>query len=168
MVRLLFLVHRYLGIALGLRVTLWCLSGFVMMYVQEPELTREERLGGLEPLELRACCRLPPGLDQIRVDRFALEMLRGCPVLRLFAGDGQQVLDLSRGTHLARVDEDATRPVAAVAARAFGLPGRAELLGAIERDQWTVYLSCDPHRPLFHFALIGAGRHGRRARRGTG
>ncbi len=73
-------------------------------------------------------------------------MLRGRPVLRLFGGDGQQVLALSRGTHLARVDENAARPVAAVAAREFGLPGRAELLGAIERDQWTVYLSYDPHR----------------------
>ena len=49
MIRLLILTHRYLGVAVGLAVTLWCLSGFVMMYVPYPELMPEERLAGLEP-----------------------------------------------------------------------------------------------------------------------
>ena len=42
MFRLLLLVHRYLGIAFGVIVALWCLSGFVMMYVQYPDLNEGE------------------------------------------------------------------------------------------------------------------------------
>ncbi len=30
--RTILIVHRYLGVAIGLVMTLWCLSGFVMMY----------------------------------------------------------------------------------------------------------------------------------------
>ena len=70
MIRLLFLIHRYLGIALGVVVSLWCLSGFVMMYEQYPELDDTERLAGLEPLNLTGCCRLPGDFGNIDVDGF--------------------------------------------------------------------------------------------------
>ena len=156
MVRLLFLTHRHLGTAIGVPVALWCLSGFVMMYVQYPELTREEQLGGLEPLELRECCRVPNGFENTALDRFALEMLGGRPALRLFEGDRQHVVDLASGMHATRFDEEAVRPIAATAARALGLDGQLELRGAVERDQWTVYPSYQPHRPLFHFAMNDA------------
>ena len=44
MFRLLLLVHRYLGIAIGVIVALWCLSGFVMMY-EGGDLKRPAILG---------------------------------------------------------------------------------------------------------------------------
>ena len=65
MVRFLFLLHRYLGIALGLLISLWCLSGFVMMYVQFPDLSREEQLLGLNDLDLTTCCILPDDFSAV-------------------------------------------------------------------------------------------------------
>ena len=56
MFRLLILIHRYLGIAFGIIVALWCLSGFVMMYVQYPSLTESEYLAGLPELATGNCC----------------------------------------------------------------------------------------------------------------
>ena len=57
--RLILIIHRYLAVAVGLLMTLWCLSGFVMMYQSFPELSNEQRLNGLEPLELSAWAALP-------------------------------------------------------------------------------------------------------------
>ena len=54
--RMAFLVHRWLGIALALLMALWTLSGFVMMYVSYPETSAAERIAGLDPLDLSACC----------------------------------------------------------------------------------------------------------------
>ena len=153
MVRLLFLIHRYLGIALGVVISLWCLSGFVMMYEQYPELDDTERLAGLEPLDLNACCRLPTDFSNIEVDRFRLEMLAGSPVLRLMAGRFQYVIDLRSGEFLPEFHEADARVIATTAAAKYGLQGDPRLLDLILRDQWTVYASYEPHRPLYQFAM---------------
>ena len=153
MVRLLFLIHRYLGIALGVVISLWCLSGFVMMYEQYPELDDTERLAGLEPLNLTACCRLPTDFSNIEVDGFRLEMMAGTPVLRLMDGRFQYVIDLQSGEYLTGFYPADARSVAATAAPEYGLQGTPRLVDVIERDQWTVYASYHPHRPLFHFAM---------------
>ena len=91
MIRLLFLIHRYIGIALGLVITLWCLSGFVMMYVQYPDLDAKERLAGLESLKLETRCRLPTDFSNIVLDRFRVEMFDSRPVLRLMDGTYQDI-----------------------------------------------------------------------------
>ena len=156
MFRILFLAHRYVGIAVGLIVTLWCLSGFVMMYVQYPELTRADRVAGLAPLDLRSCCRTPDHFGDVAGDRFAVEMLDGRPVLRVLSGRRQQVLDLAEGAVLGDVGASAARAIASDAARNFGLDGQPAPRGLIERDQWTVYASYHPHRPLHHFAMEDA------------
>jgi hypothetical protein len=57
--RLLILLHRYVGLYIGIIIVLWCLSGIVMMYVQYPEYSRTEQLVDLQPLELSRCCVLP-------------------------------------------------------------------------------------------------------------
>ena len=156
MVRLLFLIHRYLGIALGLVISLWCLSGFVMMYEQYPELDDSERLAGLEPLNLAACCRLPDDFSNIEVERYRLEMMAGSPVLRLMDGRFQYIIDLRSGEFLPEFYETDARTVAASAAAEFGLQGTPRLVDLIQLDQWTVYPSYLPHRPLFHFAMNDA------------
>jgi len=153
MVRLLFLIHRYLGIALGVVITLWCLSGFVMMYEQYPELDNSERLAGLQPLNLAACCRLPTDFSNIEVDRFRVEMMAGSPVLRLMSGRFQYVIDLGAGEYLPEFHESDARIIAATAAAEYSLQGNPRLVDLIERDQWTVYASYTAHRPLFHFAM---------------
>jgi len=151
MLRLLLLTHRYLGIAVGWVISLWCLSGFVMMYVPYPELTPEERLAGLEPLDLFGCCQLPEHFAGHAVEGFTIEMATGRPVLRLFNGR-QQVIDLASGEVLGTFDGRQARAIAHSAARAFGAAGAPELRGLVERDQWTVAGSYHPHRPLYHFA----------------
>ena len=56
MKRWLYLVHRWLGIALAVVMALWFLSGVVMMYVGYPKLTTAERVAGARPLPADACC----------------------------------------------------------------------------------------------------------------
>ena len=153
MVRLLFLIHRYLGIALGVVISLWCLSGFVMMYEQYPELDDAERLAGLEPLNLTACCRLPTDFSNFEINRFRLEMMAGSPVLRLVDGRFQYVIDLRSGEYLPEFHEADARAIAATAAAQYGLQGDPRLLDLIQQDQWTVYPSYQPYRPLYHFAM---------------
>ena len=94
MFRLLLLIHRYLGIALGLIVALWCLSGFVMMYVQYPDLDEQAYLAGLPALDLDDCCIANPEvLEQLDgIDEFSIEMLAGRPVLRARYGRDISIL----------------------------------------------------------------------------
>ncbi|PCJ22661.1 MAG: hypothetical protein COA96_13815, partial [SAR86 cluster bacterium] len=48
----LFLAHRWLGIGMCLLFALWFASGIIMMYVEYPELTEEERFENLQPLNV--------------------------------------------------------------------------------------------------------------------
>ena len=104
--RALFWTHRWTGVALALLMTMWALSGIVMMYVAYPETTREERLAGLEPLDFPACCTgRPPALPPL--DSASVEMLEGAPVLRWRAGEDSGILRLTDGRRLAPGPGDA-------------------------------------------------------------
>jgi len=161
--RLAILTHRYLGIAVGFVVSAWCLSAFVMLYVQYPEYTDAERVASLDPLSFESCCPTPlssaagaelayPGeLRELRV-----EMLGGRPALRIFNSFGQQVLDLATGDALNNLDPSRAQAVSRAFAGRVGLSAPVTLLGMVERDQWTVYASYHPHRPLYHFAADDA------------
>ena len=46
--RTLVVLHRYLGMAVGLLMLMWFGSGIVMMYVGYPELAEQDRLPGLK------------------------------------------------------------------------------------------------------------------------
>ena len=48
--RILFLTHRWLGIALCLLFLMWFVSGVVMMYTRLPGLDNTERIAGLAPV----------------------------------------------------------------------------------------------------------------------
>ncbi|HSG65550.1 MAG TPA: hypothetical protein VLD39_11140, partial [Gammaproteobacteria bacterium] len=152
MTRLLFLVHRYLGIALCLVVVAWCVSGLVMMYVQYPEVTEAETAQGLAPLRLADCCVWPEDFSDVELDRFSVEMLGGAPVARLVSGWGEYTLDLSGGRYLDGFDRDQAQRFATDTVREFGLGISARFVGPVERDQWTVTAAFDAHRPLYLFA----------------
>src|ERR1700761_4816886 len=97
--RTVILAHRYLGIAFGLLMVLWCLSGMVMMYVPYPQLTEAERVQHLPPIDWTHCCSPVAPM-------FQLEMLGARPVART----GQQIMDLTTGTTVGSVTEgEATR-----------------------------------------------------------
>lgn len=189
--RLAIRLHRYLGIAVGLVVSLWCMSAFVMMYVQYPEFTDYERVIALEPLDLSGCCSaalseiarpssplvgrtmsaaVPPdgGSDDLRswtkpiglfpgsMERFRIEMMAGRPVLRVFGPWGQRVIDLQQGRALHGFSAQDAEAVSNDFVRQMKIDGVATALGSISQDQWTVYASYNPHRPLYHFAANDA------------
>ena len=154
MTRLVFLLHRYLGIALGLVLLVWCVSGIVMMYVQYPELTPADEVGTLETLDLGGCCVMPAGLSEAETasfDGLRVEMLAGRPVLRASRTREQRYWDLASGAPLGNIDAGQASAVAASYAAVAGLEAYSPV-GVIERDQWTVYGAYDPKRPLHKFA----------------
>ena len=157
--RVLVWLHRYLGVTVGLLMALWCLSGFVMMYMPYPRLSEAERLQGLEPLQLEGCCaleslRIP--LDQ-PLNGWRVEMLTGEPVLRLQPARGAvpgAFYELRSGRFLTQVDPARAAAVVDDYARGHHMEGEPRLLGEILRDQWTV--QGGGRAPLYHFALDDA------------
>jgi len=151
--RLLFLIHRYLGIALSLAVVAWCVSGLVMMYVQYPSLTEEEHVQGLAELELTGCCNWPEDFSNIGLDRFSVEMLSGAPVVRLYSDRAEYAIDVRDGLYLDGFDTSQAQAIAADAAERYGLGRDVRFLGPVDRDQWTIGNGFDADRPLYHFAV---------------
>jgi hypothetical protein len=151
MIRLLFLLHRYLGILLGLVVSIWCVSGIVMMYVEYPELDEIDEVASLAELDFSACCRMDPIARQTGpLRQLRIEMLAGRPVLRLSDGASARHWDLVSGEPRGAVDDSEAREISLHYAEQVGVD-RFRFDGAILRDQWTVYGAYDPHRPLFKF-----------------
>lgn len=66
--RPLFLFHRWAGIVLCLFFALWFVSGFFMMYVGFPELTKGERLAGSMPLDF-STARMSPAAAIQRLEQ---------------------------------------------------------------------------------------------------
>ena len=154
MARLILLLHRYLGIAVGALMVMWCLSGIVMMYVSYPALGESVRLEHLQSIAWRDCCNVADALRaDFDLEHFWIEMLDGRPVL--FSGEESRPIDLTTGS---RMEEISVAQAAGVAKRYAASVSRAapHLLGLIDRDQWTVSGDFDSARPLYHFGLADA------------
>lgn len=148
--RWLILGHRWLGIATGLFLAAWVLSGLVMLYVAFPALTEAERLSRLAPIAwdrvllgpdealARAGLAAPPG-------GLSLSMRAGAPVY--------QVTTRAGARHPVSAETgQALGPLDAAAARApFGPDATVR---AVRRDPWTVRDRYDPVRP-FHVVALG-------------
>ena len=154
----ILILHRYLGVAVGLLMALWCLSGFVMMIQAYPSLDPGERLNGLAPLDLAGCCKLDnlPLADDTRISGFRVEMLGERPVIR-FAGGRRGVgggpqgnYDLRTGEPVESLTETQALDVAQRFGAGNGIKGAAASLGEIDVDQWTVQ-DARRNRPVFHF-----------------
>jgi hypothetical protein len=160
--RWLFLIHRYLGIAVGVLMVAWCISGAVMMYVRYPQLSSGERLRHLEPLEWGRCCVVsegsladekPPASDK-PIDEFQVEMMAHEPVARVRFVDGEtRLVGLSDGHVIESLSPHEAEAVAATFGRGEDRSSRPRLEGRIDYDQWTVSGEFNPARPLFRFAL---------------
>jgi len=141
-----FLVHRWLGVALALLMAVWAISGITMMYVAFPETSAEERLAGLQPLDMSGCCG-DPTVPQGTLSSASVEMLLGQPVLRIMTEGGPQAIPL--GGDLPKVGkEEAGRIAATHMGETFG---RAPDMRVEEtdRDQWTVYGRFRQLAPLY-------------------
>lgn len=158
MKRTLFLLHRYLGIGLGGLVSLWCLSGFVMLYVQYPEWGADRQLTGLQPLQLEHCCRIAASALSADMFRRAVVEVHGdVPVAMLFDAEGRRsTVDLSSGQRIDRISLPQADRISRSFAATLGLEGKVRRLGMLERDQWTVGSGFDRDRPLIRFAATDA------------
>lgn len=152
--RWLVVLHRYVGVAVGLLMLLWFASGVVMLFVHWPEVTDEERAAGLPPITWARCCSFGDTQEVQQVRAASVENLAGRPVLRF---DGQ-ALDLATGRMIQQVSgEDAARVAEAYAA-AHGIAGRAGAPRLVERDQWTVTGYFDKRRPFHLFRFDDSAR----------
>jgi uncharacterized iron-regulated membrane protein len=151
-VRLLLWLHRYLGIAVGVLMAMWCLSGMVMMYVSYPALSENIRLTKLAPIVWRDCCQIGDEAlsDAEPVSDFGIEMLAGRPVLALQRSVSRsELIDLSSGLAIG-VSPQQARSVAESYVQA---PSAVRYLGLMDYDEWTVAGELDAARPLYHFSL---------------
>lgn len=149
LMRLLILLHRYIGLFIGLIMLLWCLSGFVMMYVQYPDYTRAEQLADLESLDLSDCCVVPKEWsNNFELAGAEIESFLGKPILRVMSEHEIWSIDLASGKLIDGIDLSLAR---SVAERRATSP--VEYRGQLERDQWTVAGGYTIHRPMHHFAI---------------
>jgi hypothetical protein len=160
----ILLLHRYLAVAVGALMTLWCLSGFVMMYQGYPWLTDAERLQGLAPLDLSGCCNAAalPFADEAPAADVRVEMLLGTPVLRVSPGFGGATpaagtFDLVTGASVPELDAAQILAVAAEYARGHRIDGEPRWGGIVEVDQWTVQ-TARRNRPAYRVIFDDAAR----------
>ncbi len=107
--RTLVILHRYLGIAVGLLMLMWFLSGIVMMYVGFAQPLGAERLLCLPVINWQACCHVADGAlpDGQPMARAEIEMLRGVPVLRLPRPPVlDQTINLADGSQVSTLESD--------------------------------------------------------------
>lgn len=158
MKRALIFVHKWLGIALALPFLMWFISGIVLYYVPFPNLTQEERLSGLPPLQVgqKDCClTAQQAASQANVTfteaRFGMQGSQ--PVWRLLTKKPDQqwrAVDARLGSMLPPLSEAEAVRLAEVYSQRRAL--HAEVL---DRDQWTVAQGLNPYRPLVKVALDG-------------
>ena len=149
-------LHRYLGIAIGLLMLSWFLTGIVMMYVGFPQPAGGERLRGLPVIAWGECCsvdaaNVPEGQPVARAE---IEMLLGTPVLRLpRVLVPTQTIELAQGKekHL-DIDEAKIVAMAAAAPRTGGQAPPLASAEEIDEDQWTLN-RYRQEQPIFRFVF---------------
>lgn len=159
--RWLLVVHRWLGVVIGMVMTLWCLTGFVMLYVDYPRLLADEQLRGLSALQIPVggdLANVPLAPDAVLASA-RIEMMAGRPVLRVVpeTAEGRAIwqlraapqnYDLGSGTSLAPLSRQDLARVAAAFGRNFGIDGAVAAITPIAVDQWTVQ-AFRANRPLY-------------------
>jgi len=148
------LVHRYLGIGVGIVVFVWCASGIVMMYVPYPSISPEEQLVGLSNLQLEKCCD-PAQLDAsstvLSVDGFVVEQVTNHLVIRATLTNSEQVrFDLRSGTELRSLDRQDLISTG-LQIGAYNQFENGKYLEDVDMDQWTVHGRFNRHRPMLLF-----------------
>jgi uncharacterized iron-regulated membrane protein len=154
MLRTIAFLHRYTAVAVGWLMTLWCLSGFVMMYQEYPELTNAERLRGLAPLSLAYCCRDPQAVPATRdLAGARINMVSGVPVLRLPGAPAP--IDLLSGQSLQALTTRQVQDIATAYGRSIGITDTPTELAFDSIDQWTL-LSARRSQSVHHMVFNDA------------
>ncbi|MDX8127574.1 PepSY domain-containing protein [Methylomonas sp. OY6] len=147
--RNLYLVHRWLGIALCCFMAMWFVSGVVMMYVGYPKLTPQEKLSALPGLAAERCrINLAQALEASAQakspDSVRLTSVAGAPRYVFAYGKTQIAVDAETGN---RVDQ-VTPAQALASAGSFLATADGYYLDRIDEDAWTHSKALDEHRPL--------------------
>jgi len=151
MIRSVLVVHRWLGVIIGMVMTLWCLSGFVMMYVDYPRLLPADQVRGLAPLHLpdgKALAQIHLSADT-PVASVKLEMMAGRAVLRMVPAidPGRPIAQMRRipgsfdmvtGQAIGTLPAAAIREIATVFGRQSGIAEPPATVTPTAMDQWTV------------------------------
>ncbi len=154
--RATYLLHRWLGVAICLPLTLWFATGMVMMYVGFPELTEQERYAGLPVLDPGTIAHSPTTLlatvpADARIETLTLTStgarplyllkLEGSSWHGLYADSGEFVQGFSAESAVsaARHFHSATHP---------GQVPTPMHTQTLDMDQWTVSSALTDYRPL--------------------
>jgi hypothetical protein len=146
--RPLHLLHRWLGIGIGLLVLLWFGSGIVMMYVPYPALSEPERMAWLAPLdagqvkvnawEAWQATAKPGTPDVVRLNTVA-----GRPAYHFMAAGRWSSVWADNGAML-----QVTPAIAAAAARSAAPGSGIRSNELVDLDQWSLG-GMTGHRPLY-------------------
>nr|WP_255662660.1 PepSY domain-containing protein [Acidovorax sp. D4N7] len=157
---MVYLVHRWTGVAVCVLIALWLFSGIVMLFVGYPRLLPAERLGAMPQLSSASCCvpveaalRHSPAPQAVQ--QLTLTHIAGRPGYRIKEGDGAlRVVDAVTGAPAPPVDE----ALALRSAQAFvpGFPGA--VVGRTHDDRWTHSGLLDAHRPLIQVQMQDPAR----------
>jgi len=159
LIRFLFVLHRWTGVILGLVMLMWCLTGFVMMYVPYPATSldgRDFRREGLAAIVVPAAPAMPAEgaiPDEAAIASARLEMLADRLVLNLSWDDGGGLFDLSTGARLDGLNEAGALGVARTYAARHALAAEPEIVGAVERDAFIVAGYFSSGRPYWEARL---------------
>src|SRR5690606_19050778 len=136
---------------------MWAASGIVMMYVAFPETSEEERLAGLQPLDLSECCEIADLPDPAGVQSLRVEMLAGRPALMWTGAWGPQMVGLD-GAPLPEVDPEQALATARLHMQRTTGTSPESSVTVTGTDQWTVYGSLRLHSPLYKVDFADAAR----------
>jgi hypothetical protein len=152
--RAMVILHRYFGIAIGLLMVMWFVSGIVMLYVPYSRVQEAERLHTQPPIPWKSCCNYGSMIDDAQITRAQVENHLGAPALRLrVPGQSDFLFDLAHGARIP-IDADTARNV--VLQAAAGVIGRATSITDYEQvpfDQFT--LGQAPRDRPFHRFTFG-------------
>jgi uncharacterized iron-regulated membrane protein len=158
MMRLLVLLHRWLGVSTCLLFAMWFATGLVMHFVPFPSLAEAERIDGLGPVDASRVTRDPAAAVATtgiaNADRVRL-VSRGDALVYVVSGPSTLAAVRADDLTSAAVHSPAVAlTIAQAAARRRGLDGsRAEVIETTDYDQWTVPNGFDRYRPLHRIAL---------------
>jgi len=151
--RPLIYTHRWLGIAGGVVFVTWFASGIVMMYARMPEITIQERLARLAPIDLSSArvsiaeaCGLQP------CDRARISMLGDRPAYRVQSRGESTTIFADTGEPFHGLTQDQAIDLAQRFAPEHGSTLRYGAL-MTDSDQWTLSGEARRAMPLHRLAL---------------
>jgi hypothetical protein len=161
--RVLVLIHRWLGIATCLLFAMWFATGIVMHFVPYPSLTDAERIEGLAPIGAPVAMQTPAAaVAAAGISNVTRVRLLSRPDGPVYLVHGESAVRAVHAADLSPAGARSERLALAIAAQHASARGMdaslAAVAGLADYDQWTVPNGLDAHRPLYRVELgDGAG-----------